>query len=175
MNASDSTRNGIRQDIQIRWSPRHVPLVPTAALAAGAGAVHLARRLAEGPAEELAHLEGVVSGDLLLLLGGPDRLPWVDGIVYLGCDPEAQRLLMPTTHAPSVHPLLVERALVARFPQAAVPLAIIPWLGIVLPAGGAMPIDRARLAAWAAGVRLEARVGERAARIGSTTSEDPIR
>ena len=47
---------------------------------------------------------------LLVILGEEERLPWVDGIVYLGHDPQSPSLFFPTTVEPSVPPALLERS-----------------------------------------------------------------
>jgi hypothetical protein len=47
---------------------------------------------------------------LLVIFGEEERLPWVDGIVYLGHDPQSPSLFFPTTVEPSVPPALLERS-----------------------------------------------------------------
>jgi hypothetical protein len=75
-----------------------------------------------------------VSGpDVLLVVG--DELPWADGVVYLGRDPDAPKLLLPTTLMPEVPVDLFERALLHKFADAAAPLAV--WGDRVLLAGHA--------------------------------------
>ncbi|MCB9564908.1 MAG: hypothetical protein H6708_31365 [Kofleriaceae bacterium] len=51
---------------------------------------------------------------MLAVVGDAARLPWVDGVAYLGRDLAAPSLLVPTTLAPDAPPALVERALRAR-------------------------------------------------------------
>ena len=49
------------------------------------------------------------SGDAVLILGSD--LPWIDGLVWLGRDPRAPELLLPTRYEPPVHPGLIARRL----------------------------------------------------------------
>jgi hypothetical protein len=48
------------------------------------------------------------------LLGATDDLPWADGVSYLGVDPEAPSLLLPTTMTPQLPLALFERAVLRR-------------------------------------------------------------
>ena len=38
----------------------------------------------------------------VVVLGATEALPWVDGVNYLGRDPDAPRLLLPTMLRPAV-------------------------------------------------------------------------
>lgn len=138
--------------IPIDWRPRAAPLAPRAVVAEGVAAERLARRILER-AEIPAELEGV-SGPYLLALAGPEeRLPWVDGAVYLGADPAAPGLLVPTTHAPSVPLPLLERALRRRFPELTPPLAVLAWGERVFSLAAARRVDPAMLRRWLEGRR----------------------
>ena len=135
--------------LPIQWLPRPEPLRPTALAAQGQAALVLARRLLRDlDREEPLGLSGTASADLLILLGEAESLPWVDGVQYLGRDPDAPSLLLPTTLAPSVAPSLLERAFLRRFPGLAPPLAVLPSLACVASAAEARPLDRERLRAW---------------------------
>jgi hypothetical protein len=127
----------------VSWAPRDEPLAPRAVAAAGPAARTLARRLLAEPDEALGALRGVAGEDVLVLLGEAEALPWADGVLYLGRDPRAPGLLLPTALAPDVPPDLLERALTARHPA---PLAVLPPR--IVPVGAARPVARARLAAW---------------------------
>lgn len=129
----------------IGWSARETPLPPRAAVGLGAAARALAAAVLRRADPEA--LTGV-AGDAVLVVCGAS-LPWAPGVVYVGECPTARALWLPTTRAPSVHPALLERALLASVPLSAAPLAVLPdrWI----PLGGARPISRARLAAWLEG------------------------
>lgn len=132
------------------WLPRPDPLPPLAATARGEAARVLARRLL-GRLESLPQLAGVAGGDLLVitpLTGEADRLPWVEGIVYLGRDPLAPSLLLPTTLAPSVSLSLLEPALLRRFDTLPVPLVVLPMWDCVLSLADAHAIDADQLRQW---------------------------
>ena len=123
---------------------RAEPLPPRAVV----GGKSLGARLLARSDEDLHRVQVVVSGTLLIATGPAELLPWADGATYLGADPRAPALLMPTTQQPDVHPQLLERALRRKPGAAAGPLAVLPKTGQVVPLGCAAPPSRARLAAW---------------------------
>ncbi|MBI5537989.1 MAG: hypothetical protein HY898_35025 [Deltaproteobacteria bacterium] len=136
------------QLVSIEWQPRLVPLDPCAAAACGAAALALARRLQAEPAEKLTLLRGVAGADVLAVCGAPENLPWVDGVVYLGIDPAAPRLRLPTCLRPSVPVDLIERAIL-RLSGAATgaPLAVLCAEPLcIIPLAAALPVMHARLA-----------------------------
>lgn len=133
--------------VPIAWRPRSAPLEPVGMAARGEAARALARRLLARSDEDLARLTGVAGQDLILLLGDSALLPWVEGAAYLGRDPRAPSLLLPTNREPTVPLPLVERALIARAgnSKAEPPLAVLldpPLLASVLEA---RPLVRRRL------------------------------
>ncbi|MEZ4430485.1 MAG: hypothetical protein R3A51_22645, partial [Nannocystaceae bacterium] len=85
-------------------------LRPSFSYAPVAEALELAGVAAEGPTrarllarllaaddEELAQLAGVAAADVVVVTGPGERLPWVDGAVYLRRVDAEPRLLLPTT------------------------------------------------------------------------------
>lgn len=144
--------------IPVRWLPRPEPLAPAAAMATGAAVRRLAARLLWREDGALARLRGVAGPDLLLLLGPAEELPWIDGVSYLGVDPAAPALLLPTTLAPSVPPALLERALL-RGPGREPPLALLVHPGRplqpfrVASAARALPIAPSRILSLAGAAR----------------------
>jgi hypothetical protein len=125
-----------------------------AAAARAAAAVALATRLLARDDDALRRLAGAAAPGLLVILGDAADLPWVDGIVYLGRDPGAPALLLPTALAPDVPAPLLERALLARGGGA--PLAVLLDPPALVPTGGARPLDRALLETWLAAAREDA-------------------
>jgi MoxR-vWA-beta-propeller ternary system domain bpX5 len=146
--------------LPIALIPRPSPLPAIAAVATGDAARALARRLLAEPDETLAALRGLAGEDLLAVLGEPDALPWIDGVIYLGCDPDAPRLLLPTALRPDVAAQLYEAAVLARLHSTAgagagaaridvtPPIAVLPSPRWIFSVAAAAPIQRARLAAW---------------------------
>ena len=142
--------------LEVSWRAREPPLAPSAVFALGAAAAVLVRRLLARGDEGLAQLRGVASAPgphasytqrFVLLLGDAALLPWADGAVYLGCDPAAPSLLVPTTLAPSVPVELLERALLVGHSGALPPIAVLPAPhALLVPCGDARPLSRARLA-----------------------------
>ena len=126
--------------------PRPTPLVPAAALATGPAARALAARLLAREPAALLRLAGVAGDDLLAVLGDAGDLPWVDGIVYLGREPSAPALFLPTTLTTSAPPPLVERRLIAEGLAAPIVLCA----ALVLSAAPARAIAHAELARWVA-------------------------
>lgn len=145
-------------DVPVRWSPRLVPLSPSAVVAKGQAAQALARRLLEaGVRTDTApdnRLSGIMSGDILLVLGETKQLPWEDGVYYLGKDPSAPSLLLPTNLQPSVAPALLERAVSRSLSTDPSPIAVLPFwppTTLVVSAALALPIDEERLRGWLRG------------------------
>ena len=142
-----STTRGPHAAIAVRWRLREPPLLPTGVLARGRALLQLVQRLRERDDDGLALLRGVVGSDVLVVLGPPDLLPWSDGARYLGRDPAAPSLLLPTTLEPELPLALLERALLRRFADAAPPLAVLPESARVLALGPARTLSAASLRA----------------------------
>lgn len=136
--------------IAVTWRSRVAPLPPVGVVGRGPAARALAVRLLVQPEKMLSRLRAVGGASLLLVLGKAGRLPWADGVTYLGSDPRAPSLLLPTTREPAVPPALLERALVTRFAHQAPPLALLDDAPLVVPTGGARPIAREKLQGWLA-------------------------
>ena len=138
--------------LPLRWQVREPPLEPVAAAATGHAARALARRLMAMSPERLGALSGVAGRELLLVLGVGKDLPWVDGVQYLGRDPEAPGLLLPTALRPAVPLPLVERAAMLRRRTAPMPVALVLDPPLLVPLEEARPVDRAVLRQWLEGV-----------------------
>lgn len=148
--------------------PREPPLPASAAVATGAAATALAQRLLAESDQALAALRGLAGDRLLAVLGDERDLPWVDGVLYLGADPDAPRLLLPTALAPSVGVALYETAVLRHLTVAATaspaarglstaqfalltapPIAVLPPPhDAIFSVATAAPISRPRLVAW---------------------------
>jgi len=129
---------------------RAEPLRPAAAVAEREAAGRLGRRLLALTDDGLARLSGVCAPGILAVVGAEEDLPWVDGVRYVGRDPSAPSLLLPTAAAPALPAALLEHALHARAAGAPRPLAVLSGPLRVVPLGAARPLERARLAAWLA-------------------------
>ncbi len=132
--------------MQPRWVPREPPLAALGLLALGDAAEGVADRLLAEP-ERLRTLRGLF-GPRALFLRGQD-LPWAEGVIWLGRDPTATTLWMPTTLRPERAPSLLARAL-AREVRGSPPFVVVPEGGLVLAAGSADRIDADRLRSWRA-------------------------
>lgn len=133
--------------IEVGWRPRREPLAPVGAAARGEAAARLARRLLEEEDGPLAELKGVGGRGVLVVLGAAERLPWVEGVTYLGRDVQAPALLLPTALEPSTPTALVERAFAARFPKL-MPCAVLLGPAALVPFAGARPVAREALLKW---------------------------
>ena len=138
-----------RDRVAVAWRERDAPLAPAAVAARGSASRTLARRLLTLDDERLGRLRGVAGSGLLVLVGAADDLPWVDGVVYLGVDPRARALLLPTTLEPDAPLPLLERALLDRRDRP--PLAVLLEPPALVSVGAARPVARAALAAWLEG------------------------
>jgi hypothetical protein len=134
-----------------RFLPRDRPLVPVAVAISRALARPLAARWAHDPAD-CAALRALGSASSLLLFGPAEALPWIDGALYLGQEPEAPRLLVPTALAPDIPYALLERALFAATPAARPPSAQLLDPLRIVDASAPAPLDADSLARWLAQV-----------------------
>jgi len=114
----------------------------------GPAAEALALRVLERSDDELSRLRGQVAPQLLVVLGDEDQLPWSDGVHYLGRDPRAPLLLLPTHLEPSVPADLFQQALVAARGDLATPLAVLTDPPGLVGTGIARGIHRAALESW---------------------------
>ena len=133
--------------IRVTWQLRDAPLGASAVAGFGRVALALGRRLLDLGEESLARLKGVAGSELLILTGDQESLPWVDGALYLGRDPAAPSLLIPTTVKPGIPIALLERVLLKRFEHKS-PLAVLPDLQLVAPLDVARELARESLRVW---------------------------
>ena len=101
--------------VPITFRAHACPPAPVAVAALGRNVAVLASRLLQLSDAELQRFSGVVGDGALVMLGPADALPWCDGALYLAAHGP---LLWPTWAEPSVHPMLLERALRRAFPKA---------------------------------------------------------
>jgi hypothetical protein len=134
--------------VDIAFAPRADSLDPAAVIAAGSVAQALAGRLLRLSDTELAALRGVAGDGLIALLGPSASLPWVDGVVYLGRDADAPRLLLPTTLRPTVALDIFERAIARRAGKRASPWAVIVSPPLVISLADALAVERAHVLRW---------------------------
>jgi MoxR-vWA-beta-propeller ternary system domain bpX5 len=136
----------------VQFHPRAVALVPAGVVATGACALALGHRLLELSTDHLHALQGVATVDTIVVLGDAANLPWALGVVYLGREDAAPRLLLPTLDGPSVPADLFERAVLKHMQtESAVAVVLAPELRLISLAA-ARPLDARVLGAW-----LEAR------------------
>jgi len=138
--------------MRITFSPRADVLDPVAVAGFGRAARALANRLLRLTDERLRELRGAAGDDVLVVLGETGSLPWADGVAYLGRDPDAPRLLVPTTVRPDIGLDVLERVIARR--AAVLPSRLpSPWAVLVSPpqlfsVAHAAAIERDRLHAW---------------------------
>jgi MoxR-vWA-beta-propeller ternary system domain bpX5 len=138
----------------VTWAEREPPLVPCAVAATGDVARRLAARLLELDRAVSNRLFGVAGQTTLVVLGEEADLPWVDGVSYLGQDPTAPGLLLPTHVEPIVPAAnLLERALRKRFVELAPPLAVLPATLTIVSCQHALQLVPNRIEAWLREVR----------------------
>jgi hypothetical protein len=130
----------------VTWRPRFTPLVSVGVAARGTAATRLAHRLLRDP-DSLSHYKGVGAPGLLVILGEEKRLPWVDGVVYLGHNSQAPSLLFPTNREPSVPAALLERSLAVVHNHRG-PCALLLDPPSIVPLAEARTIARASLTKW---------------------------
>ncbi|MBL8941195.1 MAG: hypothetical protein JNM69_42010 [Archangium sp.] len=124
---------------------RAEPLPARAVVAERDVARRLATRLLALDEATRRQLQLVVAADLLVALGPADMLPWVDGVRYLGAEPESFAMLMPTTRETTPSSVLVERALRRAHHLPDGPFALLS-LERIVPLGRAVPVSPHALA-----------------------------
>jgi hypothetical protein len=134
--------------VDVTFVPRAGSLDPVAVIATGPVARALAHRLLRLADADLAALRGVAGDGLIALMGDAASLPWVDGVVYLGRDAEAPRLLLPTTLRPTMAADVFERAIARHALRQASPWAIVAAPPRVVPLADALPVERAYVLRW---------------------------
>ena len=135
--------------IEVTWRPRFTPLVSVGVAARGTAATSLAHRLLRDP-DSLSNYRGVSAPGLLVILGEEKRLPWVDGVVYLGHDSQSPSLLFPTNLEPSVPAALLQRSLAVVHNHNG-PCALLLDPPLVVPLSEAQTIARSSLVKWLEG------------------------
>ncbi|MFO0658637.1 MAG: hypothetical protein U0165_02205 [Polyangiaceae bacterium] len=136
--------------VTVSWVLREPPLEPAGCSAFEGAAIRLAERLLEIHSSDSARIErlsGVATPEALFVLGAAEDLPWCDGVAYVGRDPEAPALLLPTTHRPSVHPALLQQALL-RAGGGATRLLVRAVPPSIFPVDRAAPIARSLIERW---------------------------
>jgi hypothetical protein len=134
--------------VNTTFAPRAGSLDPVAVVGMGPVARTLAHRLLRLADADLAALRGIAGDGLIALMGDAAALPWVDGVVYLGRDADAPRLLLPTTLRPTVAADVFERAIARHVGRQASPWAILAAPPRVIPLADALPVERAHVRRW---------------------------
>ena len=135
----------------VTWSDREPPLIACAVAAWANVAQRLAHRLLELDDVALGRLAGVSGKNTLVLLGDEADLPWVDGVLYLGRDPDAPSLLLPTRMQPAVPSAdVLERAVKNNFANIPPPIAVLPETRTVISCHQALRLARHRIEALVA-------------------------
>jgi hypothetical protein len=134
--------------VSIAFLPRDDVLEPLAVVGMGPVARALAERLLQHSDGHLHGLRGVAGDGLLVVLGTSETLPWVDGVSYLGRDPSAPRLLVPTMLRLAVAMDVFEGAMLGHESPLRPPLAVVVSPRRVFSVADALPISRDRLRGW---------------------------
>lgn len=104
----------------IQWRQSPAPLTPEGILVTGEQKQHLFECLAQMTSEQLATLRGSHNEHIALLIGPPESLPWLpvsgsSDAVYVGKNPLAPHLWLPTHLTPSVPIDLLDKAIIRQF------------------------------------------------------------
>jgi hypothetical protein len=101
-------------NFEIVWASRAQPLVPAGLVVFGSAARQLVQALSSRDDERLAPLRIAAGSTAVVLLGEAARLPWGDGVTYVGRHPDAATLYLPTHSEPRVPIDLLARAIGRR-------------------------------------------------------------
>ena len=153
--------------MRLRWRPEPDAPPPLGVVGVGAVARALRAKLSacagnpadrgETPAGETAReapspLMVAAHGDMLILTGPGDALPWVDGARYIAPRPDAPTLWLPTHARPDVPLDLLAVALARKLPPAQAQSSMLLWPD---PAQ-LVPLHRALSASAAVLARIDA-------------------
>lgn len=114
------------QRAAVRFVARAEARPIAAVVAEGAAAEALARRLLALSDSARVALRGVAGGDVVLVEGPAESLPWVEGARYLGRCDDAPGLHLPCAQDTTVPAALLARSLAARMAPDAGPFALWP-------------------------------------------------
>jgi hypothetical protein len=134
--------------MHITFSPRHDVLEPAAVAGLGPIARRLAERLMLLSDSRLGRLRGCASVGIAVALGEAKDLPWVDGVTYLGRDPAAPRLLIPSMLRSNVAIDVFERAIARHAGTLPGPWAVLASPPRLFSVANAAIINRGHLAHW---------------------------
>lgn len=112
------------------WQPRAVPLVARAVFIPADKIQPALQRLLQLDAEHLAMLEGVICEVGMVIFGKQNKLPWVDGCVYLAIDKQAPHLYISTLFQPSLPLTLLDKAVYKKWQQV---VALLPETTALIP------------------------------------------
>lgn len=132
--------------LTVRWQRREPPLTPVALAVRNEHLGSLHTRLQRRQPEVLQSLEIVRFEDGVVVFGSAAQLPWVDHGLYLGRDPQASGLLVPTLEQANVPMDLFERALRRRLGDVTGPLAVLPAWEKAVPLQAAVHLSPSLLA-----------------------------
>jgi hypothetical protein len=119
---------------------RHEPLTPQGFMTYGPQRQTTAERLLALDDQRLARLRGVAGDQHLLILGKETDLPWIPETTYLGRDPLALHLLLPTNLAPDIPLDWLDSAVIAAHGEQQ--FALDPHHRRLLPIADALSLDR---------------------------------
>jgi hypothetical protein len=134
--------------IAVSFCTREDALVALGVVAHLGVAQKLAQRLLRYDDATLGQLRAVASKDTLIVLGPTKLLPWVDGVSYLGQDPSALLLLLPTAVRPELPIDAFEQAVIRKAGKKRPPIVVLDDPPLIISAAEAQPIARERLEAW---------------------------
>jgi hypothetical protein len=134
--------------MRITFSPRDDIRDPAAVAGLGPAAQALAARLMLLNDDQLAKLRGCAGRGIVAVLGEAKDLPWGDGVTYLGRDPDAPRLLIPTMLRPSVAMDVFERAIARRAAALSGPWAVLANPLRLFSVADAAILSRGHLIRW---------------------------
>jgi hypothetical protein len=134
--------------MRITFSPRDESLEPAAVAGLGPTARALIERLTLLSGNQLGRMRGCAGNSIAVVLGEAKDLPWVDGVIYLGRDPAAPRLLVPSMLRANVTMDVFERAIMRRAAALPGPWAVLASPPRLFSVADAAIIDRSYLSKW---------------------------
>jgi hypothetical protein len=138
----------IAKEFPLTWKSRREHLPAIAVAGRGVSRCIIMERLRRRAPADLAALRIIVEDDYFVVLGDCVALPWVSGSFYLGCDPDAPSLLLPTALEPTLPANLFEEVVRARFPMHTEQTAVFPRPLHLMSMTDARPLTDDAVFAW---------------------------
>lgn len=140
--------DNIANDFPVNWKSRRKPLDAIAVAGRGVTKLIIMERLRRRAPSDLIGLHLITFNDYFVILGDPCNLPWATGAIYMGRDPKAPNLLLPTMLEPTLSTNVLERVLSNYSGYTATAIAVFARPLYIMPIVDARPLTEEPSIKW---------------------------